>query len=225
MSQIVSMLRNYCLLTAFTLALILIFTGSALAASDRRPPTADRQLPSILYPLSSPLYFFPLSSLATVYRLPSTEGAKLFKLWCSDCHGDKGQGLTPEWRAQWPEGKQNCWQSKCHGANHSPDGFSLPKKVPALIGPATLTKFSTAQDLYTYIRAAMPYWSPNHLKDQEYQTITTFLVEANYTARGLSSPLTLSDNLADITLSPDLHSFSTPYFLFPCLFSGCPPKP
>ncbi|MBE7467932.1 MAG: hypothetical protein DPW09_00500 [Anaerolineae bacterium] len=253
------MLRNYCLLLALTLALILIFTGSALAAGDRRPirhslwsqgkpPTADRWLSPILptLSLSSIFYASRLSSAltpssliphpssflppSTVYRLPSTNGAKLFKQWCSTCHGDKGQGLTPEWRAEWPKGKQNCWQSKCHAGNHPPDGFSFPKKVPALIGPDALIRFSTAQDLYAYSRAAMPYWSPNLLKDHEYQAITTFLVEANYAARGLPFPITLSDNLAAISLDPNPQpptpnpSFLTPYFLFPCLASGCPPK-
>jgi mono/diheme cytochrome c family protein len=224
------MLRSNCLLIAFILALFLIFTGSALAANDRRPPTADRF--SLPFHPSNPPPFQP-STLppSTVYRLPSTDGAKLFKQWCSTCHGDKGQGLTPEWRAEWPEGKQNCWQSKCHAGNHPPDGFSFPKKVPALIGPGTLAKFSTAQDLYTYSRATMPYWSPNLLKDQEYQAITTFLVEANYAVRGLPFPTTLADDLAAISLDPNPQpptsnpSFPTPYFLFPCLSSGCPPRP
>ncbi|MCK6629808.1 MAG: cytochrome c [Anaerolineae bacterium] len=249
------MLRNNGLLIAFTLALLLIFTGSALAASDRRPPTADRRLSlilpasslsSIFYPLSStltPSSFIPHPSSflppSTVYRLPSTDGAKLFKQWCSTCHGDKGQGLTPEWRAEWPEDKQNCWQSKCHAGNHPPDGFSFPKKVPALIGLDTLTKFSTAQDLYAYSRAAMPYWSPNLLKDHEYQAITTFLVEANYAARGAPLPISLADDLTAVPLHPQFQSINqfppgttapysllpTPYFLFPCLASGCPPRP
>jgi mono/diheme cytochrome c family protein len=215
-----SMLRNKGLLIAFTLALLLIFTGSALAASDRQPLFFS-------LPTFQPSSFPP----STLSRLPSTDGAKLFKQWCSTCHGDKGQGLTPQWRAEWPEGKQNCWQSKCHAGNHPPDGFSFPKKVPALIGPDALTRFSTAQELYAYSRAAMPYWSPNLLKDQEYWTITTFLVEANYAARGLPFPITLSDNLAGVSLYPNSRSLTadsslpTPYFLFPCLFSGCPSKP
>lgn len=220
MSQIASMLQTYCLRIAFTLALILIFTGSALAASDR---------------LST---FQPSNPLpSTVYSLPSTEGAKLFKQWCSTCHGDKGQGLTPEWRAEWPEGKQNCWQSKCHAANHPPDGFSIPKKVPAVIGPGTLTKFNTAQDLYIYNKTVMPYWAPNLLEDHEYLAITAFLVEANYGVRSVSLPVNSIDDLAAIPLHPEVQTTGqvstgitapvgqTPYFLFPCLSSGCPPKP
>lgn len=207
------MLRNYCLLIAFSLALALIFTGSALAASNRLPTFQPSNLPR------------------------STQGAKLFKQWCSTCHGDKGQGLTPEWRAEWPQGKQNCWQSKCHAANHPPDGFSFPKKVPALIGLGTLTKFSTAQDLYAYNKAAMPYWAPNLLDDHEYLAITAFLIESNYASKSMPLPVNLIDDLTAISLHPEVQNINqssteitapvgqTPYFLFPCLSSGCPPKP
>jgi hypothetical protein len=71
-----------------------------------------------------------------------------------------------------------------------------------VIGQDTLTKFNTAQDLYAYIRAAMPYWSPKLLSDEEYQAITVFLVEANYRQRGLSSDVPF-DNLATILLNPE----------------------
>lgn len=186
------------------LGLILINIGHILTAN------ADRQPFSVSHPLSS-----ILPSLSAVYtltgtgRLPSTDGAKLYEFWCSTCHGDRGQGLTAEWRAQWPEGKQNCWQAKCHAASHPPDGFSFPKQVPALIGPDTLTKFPTAQDLYVYARATMPYWSPNLLSDDEYQAITIFLVKANYAARDLPVPEGLSQELSTISLSLNLQAGGT----------------
>ncbi|MBE7550943.1 MAG: c-type cytochrome [Anaerolineales bacterium] len=181
-----------------TLGLILLCTGSALTAN------ADHQ-PSFILPSPSTIY-----TLTGTGRLPSTDdGAKLYEFWCSTCHGDQGQGLTAEWRAQWPEGKQNCWQSKCHATNHPPDGFSFPKQVPALIGPDTLTKFPTAQDLYAYARAAMPYWSPNLLTDEEYQAITVFLVKANYAARDLPVPEGLSQDLSAVYLSPHIQMEGT----------------
>jgi len=74
--------------------------------------------------------------------------------------------------------------------------------VPALIGPETLTKFSTAQDLYAYTRAAMPYWSPNLLSDEEYLAITTFLVETNLAERNLAPPAAWPDDLATVSLRP-----------------------
>ena len=142
-----------------------------------------------------------LNSLA--FAAEESKGAALYQQWCSTCHGDRGQGLTAEWRATWPPGEQNCWQSKCHASNHPPDGFTFPKTVPALIGNKTLTKFATAQDLYTYTRTTMPYWSPNLLSDEDYQTIIIFLVEANYAQRSLSLPPNWPQNLAAVPLQPD----------------------
>ena len=28
-------------------------------------------------------------------------GAEIYRLVCQDCHGNQGQGLTDEWRAEW----------------------------------------------------------------------------------------------------------------------------
>lgn len=183
---------------------MLIFTGSALAANnDRRPPTAERLS-------ASNLYLSAFSLQPSAFSSPSpTDGAGLYQFWCSTCHGDRGQGLTPEWRAEWPEGKQNCWQSKCHATNHPPDGFSFPQNVPALIGQDVLTKFTTAQDLYIYARATMPYWSPNLLSDDEYQAITIFLVKANYTERGFSPPASLPQDLTAVPLHPEVKGKET----------------
>src|SRR5512146_1226620 len=41
-------------------------------------------------------------------------GAEVYRLVCQDCHGNRGQGLTGEWRATWAPRDQNCWQAKCH---------------------------------------------------------------------------------------------------------------
>ena len=130
------------------------------------------------------------------------EGAKVYQHWCSGCHGDRGQGLTEEWRATWPEGKQNCWQAKCHSLSHPSDGFAFPKEVPAVIGSEALGKFASGQDLYAYTRATMPYWSPTLLSDDQYRAITEFLVEANYAERGLSPPASLYQDLASVPVHP-----------------------
>ncbi|MEM7345446.1 MAG: c-type cytochrome [Chloroflexota bacterium] len=124
------------------------------------------------------------------------DGADLYQQWCSSCHGDRGQGLTEEWQATWPETKQNCWQSKCHASNHPPDGFSFPKDVPALIGPETLINFDTGYTLNAYVQHSMPYWAPNLLSDEEYKAITAFLIKANHEARGFSQPTESQDILA-----------------------------
>jgi mono/diheme cytochrome c family protein len=182
------------LIIVIIFSFILLFSGSTMAASNNRQ-LSFTPLPSSFLPPAA------IYTLVGTGRLPPTEdGAKLYQQWCSTCHGDEGQGLTAEWRAEWPEGKQNCWQSKCHAANHPPDGFSFPEYVPALIGPEALTKFKTAKDIYIYSRATMPYWSPNLLDDEEYLAITTFLVEANLAERKRVPPPAWPDDLSAVSL-------------------------
>jgi len=164
---------------------------------DRRPALCA--LRTLLLALSFSLLLLLFSSL--IVRADSPDGAALYRQWCSTCHGDRGQGLTEAWRATWPKEKQNCWQSRCHAGNHPPDGFSFPREVPALVGQGALIKFGSAGDLYAYTRATMPYWSPTLLSDEEYQAITTFLVEANYAEQGLE-PVSLPSDLAAVSLHP-----------------------
>ena len=102
-------------------------------------------------------------------------GAEIYRLVCRDCHGDRGQGLTTEWRAKWEPADQNCWQTKCHASNHPPEGFILPRYVPPLIGPGTLSKFKTTLDLYNFIRVTMPWHNPGSLQEAEYWELTAFL--------------------------------------------------
>jgi hypothetical protein len=183
----------------------ILLTSSSHPLRVVSPPASHRPYPPPPPPPPTPQTLLA-SSLSTVRfaHLPSTDdGTKLYQQWCSTCHGDQGQGLTEEWRAQWPEGKQNCWQSKCHAANHPPDGFSFPKKVPALIGPDTLTRFRTAQELYVFNRSAMPYWAPNLLEDDEYRAITAFLIKANYSERGFPSSPSLSGDWTALSLHPE----------------------
>lgn len=111
------------------------------------------------------------------------EGAQLYWLHCQPCHGDVGQGLTDapddDWRAQYPEEDQFCWNSGCHGERPYEDGFTLPKQVPAVIGGNSLSKFGTAEEVYTYVRAAMPFQAPATLADEEYLAIVAFLAAAH----------------------------------------------
>ncbi|PJB65890.1 MAG: hypothetical protein CO094_08600 [Anaerolineae bacterium CG_4_9_14_3_um_filter_57_17] len=97
---------------------------------------------------------------------------------CLSCHGDKGQGLTDEWREQFGEDK-NCWTSKCHASNHPPLGFNLPHQVPALVGAGTLARFTTAQELKNYIQKTMPWWNPGSLNEEKSWTLTAYLLREN----------------------------------------------
>lgn len=103
----------------------------------------------------------------------------MYWLNCQPCHGDRGQGLTDEWRAQYPPEDQNCWQAGCHGERPYPDGFTLPRAVPALIGANTLTRFATAAELQAFISRAMPFNKPGSLPQEETWAITAFLLRAH----------------------------------------------
>ena len=97
---------------------------------------------------------------------------------CMACHGNRGQGLTDEWREAWGPEEMNCWQSKCHAANHPPQGFDLPHTVPAVSGTDALARFKTAEELYQYIKATMPWWNPGALSEEESWNTTAYLMKA-----------------------------------------------
>jgi hypothetical protein len=107
------------------------------------------------------------------------KGAITYWLVCIPCHGDKGQGLTDEWRLVFGVEEMNCWQSKCHAANHPEDGFTFPHTVPPVIGPTTLLSYTTAADLHQAIQARMPYYNPRFLSAEEDWNVTAYLMRAN----------------------------------------------
>ena len=111
-------------------------------------------------------------------------GAEVYRLVCQDCHGDRGQGLTDEWRAKWSPEDQNCWQSKCHASNHPPEGFILPRFVPAIMGPRSLARFETTLDLFDYTKTNMPWHDPGNLVDAEYWQVTAFMIRERGLAPG-----------------------------------------
>lgn len=116
-----------------------------------------------------------------------TDPIELYRLYCSTCHGDEGQGLTDEWReSHFPEDKQNCWQSKCHTYNHDPGGFVLPKYVPPLVGAGTLNNFQHADQLYLYVKAAMPYYAPGLLDDRQYEGVVRHIAAMRYAQEGIN---------------------------------------
>jgi cytochrome c len=106
-------------------------------------------------------------------------GAQVYWLNCQPCHGDVGQGLTDEWRAQYPPEDQDCWESGCHGDRPYESGFTLPQSVPPVIGTNALARFSTAADLYRFVSVTMPFNAPGSLSEAEYWSLTAFLMRAN----------------------------------------------
>jgi mono/diheme cytochrome c family protein len=54
--------------------------------------------------------YFGLVAIALAYTEDQArQGAGVFAFYCSTCHGDRGQGLTDEFRATWAPGDQYCW--------------------------------------------------------------------------------------------------------------------
>jgi mono/diheme cytochrome c family protein len=112
---------------------------------------------------------------------PSQADLGAYTYWarCMPCHGDRGQGLTDEFRALYPPEDRNCWASGCHGPRPYENGFTLPATIPALIGPGRLESFSDAASLEAFIAAAMPFSDPGSLSQEEYWQVTAFLLREN----------------------------------------------
>jgi hypothetical protein len=197
----------------FPLAFVLILAlahfreGTALSASAAPvpTPTPDR--------LAEPT--LPASPSQADY------GAQQFWFQCLPCHGDRGQGLTEEFRMLYPPEEQNCWESGCHGARFYENGWTIPTLVPAVVGAGSLQKFPNALILQAYIKAAMPYQWPGTLDDGTAWAITAFLMREN----GLwHANQTLGvDNAASVVIAsaPEplptatLQATATPFSLLP----------
>ena len=106
-------------------------------------------------------------------------GAQEYWFQCLPCHGDRGQGLTDEFRLLYPPEEQNCWESGCHGIKFYENGWAIPRNVPALIGPEALQKFPNAFILQAYIKASMPFQWPGSLDDETAWQLTAFLLREN----------------------------------------------
>lgn len=162
---------------AILLAIALWFglTSSTLAQRDRGDPAPTLTPPPGVTPTPD--------RLAAPPTVPSPnqadEGAQIYWLHCQPCHGDVGQGLTDEWRAQYPVEEQNCWQSGCHGPSPYQQSHALPETVPAVIGEGALAKFESMEQVYTYIKGAMPLFYPGSLSEEEYLSLAAHLAREN----------------------------------------------
>jgi cytochrome c len=130
---------------------------------------------------------------------PADHGAQVYWLYCMPCHGDKGQGLTDEFRDTYPPEDNNCWGRGCHGRNPYEGGFTLPTIVPQVIGPGSLTKFATGANLNGFIRAAMPFEDPGVLSEEQAWQVTAFILREN----GITYPDGLgASNAEQILIAP-----------------------
>jgi hypothetical protein len=106
-------------------------------------------------------------------------GRYLYWLNCMACHGDRGQGLTVEFRSLYVE-DQNCWARGCHAGHPGDRGFPLPRSVPAIISATgTLPPFANAEALFEYLRTTHPPQHPGALPDDQYWAISDYLLIQN----------------------------------------------
>lgn len=167
-----------------------------VASAETPPPPRPTRLPTPL----------PGGGMAPAWMTPpplgptqADAGAVVYYYRCMACHGDQGQGLTVEWRAQWDVEHQDCARSTCHGPRHPPEGFTFPKNfAPAIVGSNTLVKYDNAQALYDFVRARMPYQTPGALSDDEYWQLVAYLIRQ----RGVDISRVDSSNARAIVLTP-----------------------
>ena len=153
---------------------MLLLGTTAVFAQDQTTPAPDPDAPQATPTIDR------LAAPPTVAAPDQAdEGAQLYWLWCQPCHGDQGQGLTDEWRSQYPEEDQYCWNNGCHGNLPYEDGFVLPKHVPAVIGETSLARFRTMSELHTYVSEKMPYEYPGALSEEESLAVVAYLARAH----------------------------------------------
>jgi quinol-cytochrome oxidoreductase complex cytochrome b subunit len=93
------------------------------------------------------------------------------------CHGDRGQGLTDEWRESYGVEYRGCWQSGCHASDHAENTFEIPSTgAPAIIGTGKLARFTNAHELQVYVHENMPFFPAGSLTDNQSLELTAFLL-------------------------------------------------
>jgi hypothetical protein len=135
-------------------------TASAIQAEPTPQPTPDRL------------------AIPVIPENPTQvdQGRLVYYYNCMPCHGDRGQGLTDEFRQLWVEDHRNCWEIGCHGGHLEDEGFPLPQYIPSVSGsPDSLIQFHNAESLYEFLSQNHPPQRPGALDDQEYWAVAAFL--------------------------------------------------
>jgi len=177
--------KQHILLSRILLSVFVIvsaLTASLLASTDAQA-SPHAQSTATATPMPQPTPTFDIKRLdkpLVISEIPNQLEAGSLKYWgvCMACHGDKGQGLTDEWRDAFGTEDRNCWQSECHGPDHPPQGFLIPKDrlAPSVAGTGSLGRFQNAQELHDYILASMPWWDPGQLTDTETWEVTAYIL-------------------------------------------------
>jgi hypothetical protein len=156
----------------YAIAILLISLLVMIGSKSIDVHAQDGQSPTPTYdPLKEP--FVPDNP--TDFEL----GRNWYWHYCMPCHGDKGQGLTDEWRAVWEADHQDCWGNGCHAGERREDSFAIPTVVPPVVSSVKLARFSSLQALYEYLIATHPPQNPGWLDDEQYRAIALYVFSEN----------------------------------------------
>lgn len=171
--------RRLLLTIIIFLGLGLLFLAETSASAAPTPQTAGT--PSVTV---TPTFDLARLEAPATADTPGQIDRGAVQYWgmCMACHGDYGQGLTPEWRDSFGEDK-NCWQSDCHGPDYSSNSFQIYEDtpVPALTGQGKLARFNNAFDLYDYIYTTMPWWNPGSITHTDAWALANYILKLNDT--------------------------------------------
>jgi hypothetical protein len=168
-----------------------------ISSFQARTPTVPQYVVSAT-PTYDPFVETPLPLNPTELEL----GQNLYWHWCMPCHGDKGQGLTDEFRGRWEPDHQNCWARGCHAGHRDEEGFPIPTVVPGIVNEDHLSQFSSLQEFASFLKATHPPQSPGVLRDEEYHAIALFVFTMNGRAIENGIPSTVSAPTPTATLAP-----------------------
>ena len=122
-----------------------------------------------------------LAQPPTVYPpVQADTGEQTYWGMCMSCHGDKGQGLTEDWKNSFPPEEKKCWDSGCHASDAPANSFELPQTgIPALAGAGALARFSNSFELYRHIHENMPFARAGSLTSAEAWSLTAYVLRMN----------------------------------------------
>lgn len=165
-------LVSFILLGIAAISVLLAASGAAAFEITSTPsafqptidPTRLRQPPTVMPPAQA------------------DNGAQAYWSMCMSCHGDRGQGLTDEWRESYGADYRDCFKSGCHASDHADNTFEIPATgIPALIGAGKLVRFTNAHELQVYVHENMPFFPAGSLTDEQSLELTAFLLRENDT--------------------------------------------
>jgi quinol-cytochrome oxidoreductase complex cytochrome b subunit/mono/diheme cytochrome c family protein len=164
--------------------LFILFTlGVILFASSKAAASPSLQGTATVTPQATPTFDMARLDPPPTVIPPGQvdEGAQYYWGVCMACHGDRGQGLTEEWKDAFGPEDRNCWHSECHGPDHPPQGFEIPKDNPAprIAGSGALATYANAFELHDYILGTMPWWNPGSMTTEEAWSVTAYLLKLN----------------------------------------------